>query len=315
MPSTWGKTYWRGGYVCGCIIQSVEDIVEPRLRDAGHLGDDEQITIFQHCYSGSVSASAGTHDGGGALDIEKTSDAETVIWRECGGAAWQRGTPEDYYFDDHTHIIWQGCPHLSSGAADQVVDYKNGRDGLADNGPDQSPHVKPITWQDAYDKYIGSTKGLLGMSDVDHFTGAAPQTIARDGKWHTVTLDDEGALSYLSGPKDLYIVVTNLELTGLGVGEVAQVRYVAVTDYPGDKATTIDTKYPISELIGTSGSTFGTPIVWLNNLGKAKDSDGTTKIRLMVLAPAEPTPDDDVLPAPEPCGPITVAKLVARVAY
>lgn len=149
------------------MIQSIEDIIEPRLRAAGHLGSTEQVRVFQYAYSTSTSASGNTHAGGGSLDHKKGNDAETKIWRQCGVADWQRGTPQDPFFSDHNHGIWQGCPHLSAAAKRQIVEYRNGDDGLAGDGSDDSPRVAPITWQAAYDKYKSEEDMPLSNDDID----------------------------------------------------------------------------------------------------------------------------------------------------
>lgn len=276
-PGTYGKTAWRGGYACGCLIQIVEDVIEPRL---GHgIG-----SIFQLSYNTSVEASGGTHSGGGAIDHSKLNDADTKVWRECGVADYQRGSPEDPYFDDHNHGIVIGCPHLSGAAADQVVDYKNGRNGLADGGPDQSPDVPYITWQDAYDKYIESTdKGVLGMTETSKWSRSVDQTIAKDGQWHTLKIDDEDALSLVQGPMN-FIAICCLQVGNLPVGKVLQVRFQRVFDYSDNRATTIEASYPIQEIQGSGGSAFG-QIVWAQYIGDNAPSGAKEKLRLYASAP------------------------------
>src|SRR3954467_11981641 len=111
------RIWWRGGYVCSCVKTVIEDMFEPRMRAERGWSPTRKLVIYQHCYnSGGVAASAGTHDRGGALDTEKLNDADTKIARECGTTSWQRGKPEDTYFDPHSHWIWIGCPDLSTGA-------------------------------------------------------------------------------------------------------------------------------------------------------------------------------------------------------
>lgn len=217
-PGTFGKTWWRNGYACGCMIHSIEDIIEPRLRKAGKLGQNEQVVAFQYAYNSSVSASAGTHGGGGAFDHRKGDDAETIIWRECGVADWQRGSPEDTAFDDHNHGIWQGCPHLSGDASGQVTQYKQGCNGLASWGPDQSPHVAPITWQDAYDKYIndlgggGGDEGLFGMTKrISKYRGKS-QSLQENNWDHHIAINDEGHATIATNTKGMVDVV--LAVTG-----------------------------------------------------------------------------------------------------
>ena len=302
-PSTYGKTSWRGWYACGCMIQSIEDIIEPRLRAAGYLGSSEKVSIFQAAYNGGgVQASAGTHDGGGALDHDKGSDGETKIWRECGVADWQRGSPEDSYFDDHNHGIWIGCTHLSNGAADQVVDYKNGRDGLADGGPDQSPDVAYITWQDAYDKYIGSTGGVLGMADIETPHASQDQKVTGDNEWHTLQIDDDGGLTLLTGPADLYVASVHWVITGLAVGDTTMFRLVVQNDdvSSANKPTTTEYTYPNTETVGTPGTSYG-ELTWINDLGGDKSKDVKRRLRLQCNPPEGKT--------------ITIADIQSRVAH
>ncbi|WP_133755401.1 hypothetical protein [Naumannella halotolerans] len=45
--------------------------------------------------------------------------------------------------------MWAGCPHAHPSAKAQVTAYRNGRDGLARNGPDNYPRPGYITWQQA----------------------------------------------------------------------------------------------------------------------------------------------------------------------
>lgn len=230
-----GRQWWRGGYACECMILSVEDVVEPRLRAAGLLGGG-QIVVFQYAYNDSVSASGGTHSEGGALDHGKGNDAETVIWRESGWADWQRGDPEDPHFDDHNHGIVQGCPHLSAAAADQVIDYTHGRNGLADGGPDKSPPVPPIDWDTAYDRYV--SKGLFDMSDPIHTHRTVDADLDHDGDWHDIRIDDEANYSIASNTDALTVGIT-VHVAGLAVGEtvdgvfrIASVEDGTPTTYP-----------------------------------------------------------------------------------
>ncbi len=76
------------------------------------------------------------------------------------------------------------------------------------------------------------------------------------GKWKTIPLDDAGNTSALirAGRFDTQVA---LSLTGLPAGREAQVRLVRVkTDAKGKNPKVVG-RYPITELIGTGGSTFG----------------------------------------------------------
>lgn len=108
-----------------------------------------EFDLLQGSYNaGGVSASAGTHDGGGAVDLIATdwANKERVL-REVGFAAWHR---EELWRDgkrvwgEHVHAIAIGDPELSDGAETQVHEYYAGQDGLAGHGRDEGPRLDPI---------------------------------------------------------------------------------------------------------------------------------------------------------------------------
>jgi hypothetical protein len=245
-PPTFGRTWWRNGYACGCMILSIEDVIEPRLRAAGYLGDGQVVEVYQYAYNDSVDASAGTHGEGGALDHRKASDGETIIWRECGVADWQRGSPEDTAFDDHSHGIWQGCPHLSGDAAGQVDQYEAGCNGLAGWGPDQSPDVAPISWQAAYDKYATppEPEGVAGMTDKfsSRRSDDWPIPAQTDGWDKALPINDDGASTVVSDTGDRVVVATACAtVTGLKEGEAFDLAWSIVDCRASDGG---DAKWP-----------------------------------------------------------------------
>lgn len=102
------------------------------------------FTVTQGSYNTSVSASAGTHAGGGAVDLRWTWDhADIVALRRAGFAAWHR-TPDQGGWPHHIHAVLVDHPKLSPAAARQVEAYRAGRNGLANNGPDDGPRINPI---------------------------------------------------------------------------------------------------------------------------------------------------------------------------
>ena len=145
------RTTWRGVTVDGRTARMLDE--------AAQLVGPVYLNPTQGSYSGGVSASAGTHDGCGAVDLMhgswKVSDYDLVVreLRRVGFAAWHR-TPQQSSWPRHVHAIAvqpggkndRGC--LSSGAHGQVVDYYEGRNGLASRAPDDGPrdHVG-VTWE------------------------------------------------------------------------------------------------------------------------------------------------------------------------
>lgn len=102
--------------------------------------------VVQGSYNTGVGASAGTHDGGGAVDLSvkglRVNDAVKAL-REAGFAAWYRA-PLAGVWGAHIHAIAIGDPELASGARNQVTAYYNGRDGLAGNRVDNTWRPKTI---------------------------------------------------------------------------------------------------------------------------------------------------------------------------
>ena len=107
----------------------------------------------QGSYNTSVSASAGSHDGGGAVDLSvrhlsRSERAQAVAaLRRVGFAAWLR-TKQQGFTLEHVHAIAVGCPDLSPLAARQVADYKAGRNGLKNGARDDGPRDwVGMTWE------------------------------------------------------------------------------------------------------------------------------------------------------------------------
>lgn len=103
--------------------------------------------LTQGSYHTGTSSSAGTHDGGGVVDIRVTTMTENgrnlcvQALREVGFAAWYRTPAEG--FSVHIHAVAIGDWEMSPQAEDQVQDYFNGLNGLANNGPDTLPSSYP----------------------------------------------------------------------------------------------------------------------------------------------------------------------------
>ena len=102
--------------------------------------------------AGGVTASAGTHDGGGVVDImfagvPAKQRKATVKWlRRAGFAAWSRVGGAWSPGNEHAHAILPSRTNSSQAKA-QVVAYRNGRDGLASNKPDREWRPKrPRRW-------------------------------------------------------------------------------------------------------------------------------------------------------------------------
>lgn len=96
--------------------------------------------IMQGSYNrGGVSASSGTHDGGGAVDFAPGSAPQHLVrvLRMAGFAAWERKAIPGVW-GHHVHAVQVGNDKLAPSAARQVEAYRSGRDGLRGNAIDRT---------------------------------------------------------------------------------------------------------------------------------------------------------------------------------
>lgn len=135
---------------------------------ADRLGYKDGLTVFQGSYNpGGVGASGGTHDGGGAVDLSPFQWQRKVkALRDLGGAAWHRPAIAGLW-GEHVHVVFAGDRELSPQARDQIVDYANGRDGLAGNGPDTfdyHPKLVPFDYPGYVRKQRQRRRTLRGLA-------------------------------------------------------------------------------------------------------------------------------------------------------
>ena len=136
---------WRGVTLCERAAAMMDEVAR--------LSGDVYVRPTQGSYSGGgVQASAGTHDGCCAIDIAGQDEGMTQADREVicnagrqvGFAMWIR-TPDQSDWPFHIHGIgvqpggqWD-TGGLSDGGHGQVIDYYEGRNGLASGAPDDGP--------------------------------------------------------------------------------------------------------------------------------------------------------------------------------
>lgn len=124
------------------------------LAEAEHLLG-RTLVLSQGSYNpGGDPTSAGTHDGGGVVDISVSGMTSAyrvtvaTMLRRVGFAAWVR-TPSQGDWPYHIHAAAISDTDLSSAAQHQTGDYYLGMNGLANRGPDDGPKVTPIlTWEE-----------------------------------------------------------------------------------------------------------------------------------------------------------------------
>lgn len=135
------------------------------------------LVVSQGSYNaGGVAASAGTHDGGGALDISVQSHSQAEInqivlgLRQVGFAAWHR-LPSQGDWPEHIHGIAIGDEELSSGAANQVRYYKERLNGLGTHLPDDGPRLDPIP------EWPVKLKGVSLKNIQNQFNSTSPRKV------------------------------------------------------------------------------------------------------------------------------------------
>ncbi|WP_433534192.1 peptidoglycan-binding domain-containing protein [Micromonospora sp. CA-249363] len=135
----------RDGYVVNARTQAM-------LAEAQRLLG-QTLVLEQGSYNpGGDPTSAGTHDGGGVVDIAVTGMTATrrtaVVraLRRVGFAAWVRN-PSQGDWPWHIHAAAISDTDLSSQAQHQTGDYHLGMNGLANRGPDDGPQIPIQTWE------------------------------------------------------------------------------------------------------------------------------------------------------------------------
>ena len=140
-PLTPPDPFERCTYNGALMDQKTKTFIQTLERDLGY-----SLTILQGCYNpGGVSASAGTHDGGGVVDLAPFDWQRKVhAARKRGGFYWHR-LPIPGLWGEHIHGGIRNHGRLSPAAAAQQRDYDGNPplDGLADHARDNTWHPDP----------------------------------------------------------------------------------------------------------------------------------------------------------------------------
>jgi peptidoglycan hydrolase-like protein with peptidoglycan-binding domain len=141
-----GAKVSRDGYVVDARTQAMLTEAERLL--------GRTLVLEQGSYNpGGDPTSAGTHDGGGVVDISvtgMTASTRTAVakaLRQVGFAAWVRD-PSQGDWPWHIHAAAISDTDLSSQAQHQVGDYYLGMNGLANRAPDDGPRIPILTWEE-----------------------------------------------------------------------------------------------------------------------------------------------------------------------
>lgn len=105
------------------------------------------LVVTQGGYNaGGVAASAGTHDGGGVLDIRtrglslEDKKRAVLVLRQAGFVAWLRTVAQGFEVE-HIHAVELSSTTVSPAAQRQIDAWRKGRNGLKSNRADDGPKV------------------------------------------------------------------------------------------------------------------------------------------------------------------------------
>lgn len=97
---------------------------------------------------GGAADSAGYHDRGGPLDLrlwDRTAAERQAMVREArklAAAYWERDEARGG-MELHAHLVIPGDPHMSPGCAQQLADYRAGRNGMTGSSAGPDYHWRP----------------------------------------------------------------------------------------------------------------------------------------------------------------------------
>lgn len=121
------RVYWRGRWFDQAFVTAVTDVE----REQGY-----QEYFMQGSYNRGVSASAGTHNGGAVADKTSKGSANRKRHARRGIVFWPRTRSQGFSVHDHGTLMWAST--ASPGLKAQMYSWRNGRNGLASNGRDDS---------------------------------------------------------------------------------------------------------------------------------------------------------------------------------
>jgi hypothetical protein len=235
-------------------------------------------------------AGRANHAGSGAWHDIPNDDANSYIL----GIETDHTTNEqwtDAQFDSGTRGLVALADHL--GIRDSAGELKDWMLAHKEWAPGRKVDPDPLDMDDLRALVLAGAattdEGLFGMTTVDVFGTSARAFFRGGGKWSTVTVDSDGSMALVVGPKDAYVAVAGVTIEGSGeddsvvTGDVVQLRFQSMLDHDDpDMDTEVDVSYPITEVPITGRFSYGN-LTWTSALGEVNDA--RRLLRLFIMPP------------------------------
>lgn len=267
---------FRGRPTCACVARWIPAF-EVELRRRKLLTGN--VYIYQ--LTGSAAASAGTHSGGGAIDMQRLTGAQRQVARNMGAASWGRGPAQGMIH--HEHMVLIGCPH-NGPARYQVAAYKAGFSGLGLNGRgSRDPFTRPAirTWRQGI-KWAGSKKpakpkGLFGMAKKRVMINTRNRKVKAGLRRILPFNNKHGSSSLIWNATGDWEARVNVTLSGLATGTQYKGRFVKVKG----NSNKVLTRLPVMDMTATPGKTHA-QFTGSSDLGKGE------RLRFELWCPSSP---------------------------
>lgn len=286
-----------GIYGCKCMKETLPG-VEADMIAAGIIR--ERLDFYQGAYHKGTAASAGTHDGGGAVDAYPhqggpANSKGQKIWEKWGAICYYRYPP---LFGYHNHVLWRGCPHLAPLARRQVGGaVRSGWNGLSGRSAryGQKAIVPSRTWEQAVKKYEIKPVKPAPKKSEGWFGMAAPKMTERKKPFGlkarreaVLPINDKGDSSLVVGKVDDFYTKITVHVSGLPAGQTIHFRAGHVDYKKGAPARHVIFGGPDAQTVTGLGEDFKVSLTFDGRTGAAPKG-WSRRVRIFANASADCT--------------------------
>lgn len=149
-------------------------------------GEIEPMTATQGSYRPKTSYSGSTHTGCAVLDLTAYNWRNRLIVGDLLGADYMHRLKTEGDWPEHGHQMTRGMGCAADSLKAQIVEVRNGGDGLSGNRPDRDAHLRSGLWPLAV--YQGRTGYVYAVKATRLYDGPASsrQVVVEVGKGERV---------------------------------------------------------------------------------------------------------------------------------